>query len=66
MRDMRIRRFNFSVDLDYAFFYPDLSGAWKAAYEQASEWLLEYLDRNRKELWTDTFQHVMDHVKQSR
>ena len=40
-----IRRFNFSVDLDYAFFYPDMSGAWKVAYERACEWLLEYLDR---------------------
>ena len=42
---MHTRRFNFSVDLDYAFFYPDLSGAWKVAYERASEWLLEYLGR---------------------
>ena len=40
-----MKRFNFSIDLDYSFFYPDLGGAWKKAYERASDWLLDYLDQ---------------------
>lgn len=36
-----------SFDWDYAFFYPDISGHWKAAYREAMDWLLAYLDEKK-------------------
>ena len=46
MRLFRLRRRSviISMDWDYAFFYPDISGDWKKAYEKAVDWLFDFLD----------------------
>lgn len=40
---LRRRSVILSVDWDYAFFYPDISGTWKRAYERAVNWLFQFL-----------------------
>ena len=40
-RDQRLVVLSF--DIDYAFFYPDISGEWREAYEQAQSWLRDFL-----------------------
>ena len=47
------------------FTFHGIGGDYLAVSRKAHEELLAYLAAHRKQVWTDTFLHIMDHVKQA-